>query len=99
VKHVAGSLLDYLMDMKNAPEPRMPWVEGLKLLDLMGVISSLCTTQLSHTTANLPGRPVDMWTIGGADRLRSPTSRANSESREMLAFRPPTHRHDSQQND
>src|SRR5436853_2562443 len=24
--------------------------------------------QLSHTAANLPGRPVDMWTIGRADR-------------------------------
>src|SRR5436853_2076717 len=28
--------------------------------------------RLSHTAANLPGRPVDMWTIGGADRLRFP---------------------------
>ena len=30
--------------------------------------------------------PVDMWTIGGADRLRFPASRASSKSGEMLAF-------------
>src|SRR6266403_1946369 len=30
------------MDMNNPPEPRMPRVEDLKLLGLMGVISSLC---------------------------------------------------------
>src|SRR5580700_699982 len=30
------------MDMNNPSEPRMPRVEDLKLLDLMGVISSLC---------------------------------------------------------
>ena len=32
------------MDMNNPSEPRMPRVEDLKLLDLMGVISSLCIT-------------------------------------------------------
>src|SRR5215831_8373753 len=42
--------------------------------------------RLSHTAANLPGRPVDMWTIGVADRLRFPASRASSEGAEMLAF-------------
>src|SRR3984893_17431249 len=31
------------MDMNNPSEPRMPRVEDLKLLDLMGVISSLYT--------------------------------------------------------
>jgi hypothetical protein len=36
-------LLDYLMDMNNTPEPRMPLVENLEFLDLMGVISSPCT--------------------------------------------------------
>jgi hypothetical protein len=35
-------LLDYLMDMNNTPEPRMPLVENLEFLDLMGVISSPC---------------------------------------------------------
>ena len=30
------------MDMNNRSEPRMPRVEDLKLLDLMGVISWLC---------------------------------------------------------
>ena len=29
---------------------------------------------------------MDMWTIGFADRLRFPASRASSESGEMLAF-------------
>jgi hypothetical protein len=29
---------------------------------------------------------MDMWTIGFADRLRSPASRASSEGGEMLAF-------------
>jgi hypothetical protein len=41
VKDAAGSLLDHLMDINNPSEPRMPRVEDLKLLDLMGVISSL----------------------------------------------------------
>src|SRR5215468_3400617 len=31
------------MDMNNTPEPRMPLVENLEFLDLMGVISSPCT--------------------------------------------------------
>ena len=43
MKDAAGSLLDHLMDMNNPSEPRMPRVEDLKLLDLMGVISLLCT--------------------------------------------------------
>ena len=34
----------------------------------------------------LEGRPMDMWTIGFADRLRFPRFRANSEGGEMLAF-------------
>jgi hypothetical protein len=42
--------------------------------------------RLPHAAANLPGRPVDMWTIGVADRLRFPRSRASSEGGEMLAF-------------
>jgi hypothetical protein len=33
------------MDMNNTPEPRMPLVENLKFLDLMGVISSLVQCQ------------------------------------------------------
>src|SRR5262249_34445895 len=32
----------HLMDMNNTPEPRMPQVENLEFLDLMGVISSPC---------------------------------------------------------
>src|SRR6202040_4178788 len=41
---------------------------------------------LSHAAANLPGGPVDMWTIGVADRLSFARFRASSESGEMLAF-------------
>ena len=37
------------MDMNNTPEPRMPLVENLKFLDLMGVISSPCTTRCART--------------------------------------------------
>jgi hypothetical protein len=47
VKDAAGSLLDHLMDMNNPSEPRMPRVEDLKLLDLMGVISSLCNVAIA----------------------------------------------------
>src|SRR3984957_6781748 len=39
------------MDINNPSEPRMPRVEDLKLLDLMGVISSLCTTRSANTRA------------------------------------------------
>src|SRR5215469_17459711 len=41
---------------------------------------------LSHAAADPPGRPMDIWTIGVADRRASPASRASSESRGMLAF-------------
>src|ERR1700730_16645323 len=37
------------MDMNNPSEPRMPRVEDLKLLDLMGVISLLCTMRSAST--------------------------------------------------
>src|SRR6201997_5093580 len=39
------------MDMNNPPEPRMPLVENLEFLDLMGVISSPCTTRSANTRA------------------------------------------------
>jgi len=37
------------MDMNNTPEPRMPLVENLEFLDLMGVISSPCTMGCART--------------------------------------------------
>src|SRR5262252_181311 len=37
------------MDMNDTPEPRMPLVENLEFLDLMGVISSPCTTSAGCT--------------------------------------------------
>jgi hypothetical protein len=54
VKDAAGSLLDHLMDMNNPPEPRMPRVEDLKLLGLMGVISSLCRSRNDRTWVRKP---------------------------------------------
>src|SRR5271155_3098721 len=41
------------MDMNNTPEPRMPRVENLEFLDLMGVISSPCTTRSASTRASV----------------------------------------------
>jgi len=40
------------MNMNNTPEPRMPQVENLEFLDLMGVISSPCTTPFGRTAAS-----------------------------------------------
>src|ERR1700752_2348710 len=49
--------------------------------------------RLSHTAANLPGRPVDMWTIGGADRLRFHRFPSELGKRGNARLRPHTHRH------
>src|ERR1700741_4162561 len=54
---------------------------------------------LSHSAANLPGRPVDMWTIGVADRLRFPRFPSELGRRGNAHLRPHTHRHNSQQSD
>src|SRR5215472_10698680 len=57
-KNAAGSLFDHLMDMNNTPEPRMPLVENLEFLDLMGVISSPCTIIDDHIkAAGVSARP------------------------------------------
>ena len=62
MEDAAGSLLDHLMDMNNPSEPRMPRVEDLKLLDLMGVISSLCTTRAGRTRQVLGYKtPAAVW--------------------------------------
>src|SRR5439155_21664802 len=52
---------------------------------------------LSHPAANLPARPVDMWTIGVADRLRFPRFPSELGRRGNAHLRPHTHRHYSQQ--
>jgi transposase InsO family protein len=52
--------------------------------------------QLSHAAANLPGRPVDMWTIGSADRLRFPRFPSKLGRRGNARLRPHTHRRHSQ---
>src|SRR5215470_4658174 len=44
------------MDMNNTPEPRMPRVENLEFLDLMGVILSLCTMRSVSTRASAIAR-------------------------------------------
>jgi transposase InsO family protein len=54
---------------------------------------------LSHATADLSGRPVGMWTIGAADRLRFPRLPSKLGRRGNAHLRPHTHRHHSQQND
>ena len=51
--------------------------------------------RLSHAAANLRGRPVDMWTIGGADRLRFPRFPSKLGKRANARLRPHTHRHHS----
>jgi putative transposase len=53
--------------------------------------------RLSRAAANLPGRPVDMWTIGGADRLRFPRCPSELGKRGNPRLRPHTHRRHSQQ--
>ena len=91
MKDAAGSLLDHLMDMNNTPEPRMPRVENLEFLDLMGVILSLHGAPapepgLSHAAANLPG---GLWICGRSALpigCASPASRASSKGGEMLTF-------------
>ena len=94
MKDAAGSLLDHLMDMNNPSEPRMPRVEDLKLLDLMGVISSLCTTterqhqSLGYRTPRQIYQE-GLWICGRSalpTGCASPASRASSEGGEMLAF-------------
>jgi hypothetical protein len=54
---------------------------------------------LSHAAANLPGRPVVMWTIGVADRLRFPRLPSEFGRRGNAHLRPHTHWHYSQQSD
>jgi putative transposase len=53
--------------------------------------------RLSHAAANLPGGPVDIWTIGVADRLRFPRFPSELGKRGSARLRPHTHRHRSQQ--
>src|SRR5689334_744814 len=55
--------------------------------------------RLSHTASNLPGRPVDMWTIGVADRLCFPRFPSELGKRRNARLRPHTHRHHNQQRD
>src|ERR1700756_5168474 len=40
-----ASLVDYLMNVNQAPRPGMPWVKKLACLGPVGVLSSRCTTR------------------------------------------------------
>src|SRR6202040_4253972 len=65
------------MDMNNPSEPRMPRVEDLKLRDLMGVISSLCTMRSASTRASAITRRGKITRTDGGyvdDRLRPPAA-------------------------
>ena len=53
--------------------------------------------QHQSLASNLPGRPVDMWTIGVADRLRFPRLPSELGRRGNAHLRPHTHRHHNQQ--
>src|SRR5215472_17118573 len=68
-KNAAGSLFDHLMDMNNTPEPRMPLVENLEFLNLMGVISSPCTMGCARTLHSTRiRRSIDLRRQSGASR-------------------------------
>ena len=55
---------------------------------------------LSHAAASVRSTmPVDMWTIGFADRLRFPHFPSPLEKRGNARLRPHTHRHDHQHKD
>ena len=63
-KDAAGSLFGHLVGMNNTPEPRMPRVENLDFLDLMGVVSSLCTITSIPTRRSAPlAARVQEWTV------------------------------------
>jgi hypothetical protein len=53
--------------------------------------------RLSHAAANLRGRPVGMWTIGFADRLRFPRFPSELGKRGNARLRPHSHRQHNQQ--
>jgi len=85
------------MDMNNPSEPRMPRVEDLKLLDLMGVISSLCTTR-SIPTSSLGYRsprefrkqPVEGTTENAVGAVRRPLD--STMSADAIGSSPPAAR-------
>src|SRR5208283_3501065 len=53
--------------------------------------------RLPHAAPSLRGRPVDMWTIGFADRLRFPSFPSQLGKPGNARLRPHPHRHHSQQ--
>src|SRR5437773_11576122 len=83
------------MLMRVWPKPDRYW----RLAGLLQHGAPAPEPGLSHAAANLPRRPVDMWTIGGADRLRFPGFPSELGKRGNARLRPHTHRHHSQQND
>jgi len=61
------------MDMNNMPDPRMPPIKNLEFLDLVGVISSPCTTPSGRTAASATCR--QSTTSSAASRHRNGTGR------------------------
>jgi hypothetical protein len=81
------------MPMQRRPKPRPAW----RLAQLLQPGAPAPEPGLSHAAANLPGEPVDMWTIGFADRLRFPRFPSELGKRGNARLRPHTHKHRSQQ--
>jgi hypothetical protein len=81
------------MPMRQWPKPSRHWL----LAGLLQHGAPAPEPRLSHTAANLPGRPVDMWTIGGADRLRFPLFPSELGKQGNARLRPHPHRHRHQQ--
>ena len=48
---IAGRLLDYFMNLYDAPDPQMPWINDLALFNPVGVPSSRCIIPRDHTRA------------------------------------------------
>ena len=70
---------------------------GIGLAQLLQRGAPTSEPRLPHAAANLRGRPVDMWTIGFAERLRFPRFPSKLGRRGNARLRPHTHRHHSQQ--
>src|SRR6201981_295661 len=80
--------------MRLWPKPRLALVAGWTFTTRS---VSIRAWVISHTASDLPGRPVDMWTIGVADRLRFSRFPSELGSRGNAHLRPHPHRHYSQQ--
>jgi transposase InsO family protein len=78
----------------------MRWSPRPKLALALGLASTMRSAstepRLSHAAANLPGRPMDMWRIGFADRLGFLRLPSELGKRGNARLRPHTHRRHGQ---